>query len=356
MPQLIPKGITREHVLKALAELDAGVAHPFGEPTAYDLVHEEKSYPPKAVIGLAARHLLGRMLQPYEFSSGVGPGQAVHVLRKLKFNVVRRTLPLVLNQYRETSSYADIVGQRYHFPNRYLSAFSSLPVPFIYYEPREGGQQVYFGAGIVRSVVADTEDDGHSYADLDNYTPFSIPLDFYAGPRGSSWEKAKTMRNSVRTISAELFAVMISAAGVSLPSPGTAQEHLYEQKLEQQWEDVKNRHGAPEKRLKRRILESYERPSWITNHVKATRGDTCQLCGQRGFLKRDGKRYCEVHHLLHLAEDPPVEALAPEYLVVLCATCHRRMHYADVSTPVRIPTGWTIAIGGETIVFITSAV
>ena len=91
MPQSIPAGLTREHVHKALVELDAGVGHPFGDPTAYDLVHDGKSYPPKAVIGLAARHLIGRILRPDEFSSGVAPGQAVFVLRELGFNVVKMT-------------------------------------------------------------------------------------------------------------------------------------------------------------------------------------------------------------------------------------------------------------------------
>ena len=53
MPQSIPKGLTREHVLRALADLDAGVEHRFGAPTGFELVHEGKRYPPKAVIGLA---------------------------------------------------------------------------------------------------------------------------------------------------------------------------------------------------------------------------------------------------------------------------------------------------------------
>ena len=55
MPQSIPKGLTREHVLRALADLDAGIDHPFGAPTGYELVHDGKRYPPKAVIGLAYR-------------------------------------------------------------------------------------------------------------------------------------------------------------------------------------------------------------------------------------------------------------------------------------------------------------
>jgi hypothetical protein len=40
MPQSIPAGLTSEHVLRALADLDAGVEHPFGAPTGYELVHE----------------------------------------------------------------------------------------------------------------------------------------------------------------------------------------------------------------------------------------------------------------------------------------------------------------------------
>jgi hypothetical protein len=90
VPQSIPPGLTREHVLKALADLDAGTVHPFGPPTGYELVYESKRYPPKAVIGLACRHLLGRLLQPEDFSGGEAPGQANFVLRKLGFTVVKK--------------------------------------------------------------------------------------------------------------------------------------------------------------------------------------------------------------------------------------------------------------------------
>jgi hypothetical protein len=90
MPQSIPKGLTRECVLQALADLDAGIEHPFGPPTGYELVHEGRRYPPKTVIGLACRSLLGRILRPEEFSGGEAPGQANFVLRELGFMVVRK--------------------------------------------------------------------------------------------------------------------------------------------------------------------------------------------------------------------------------------------------------------------------
>ncbi len=93
MPQSIPAGMTRTHVLQALADLDAGVDHPFGQPMGYELLHEGKRYPPKAVIGLACRYSLGRMLLPEEFSGGEAPGQANFVLRKLGFTVVQKGEP-----------------------------------------------------------------------------------------------------------------------------------------------------------------------------------------------------------------------------------------------------------------------
>jgi hypothetical protein len=88
MPLSIPKGLTREYVLRAIAELDAGIEHSFGPPTGYELVHEGKRYAPRAVIGPACRSLLGRVLLPQEFSGGEALGQANYVLRQLGFTVL----------------------------------------------------------------------------------------------------------------------------------------------------------------------------------------------------------------------------------------------------------------------------
>lgn len=87
MPQAIPAGLTREHVLRAIANLDSGVDHSFGNPTGYELVYEQRRYAPKAVIGLACQYSIGRMLQPEEFSGGEAAGQANFVLRELGFTV-----------------------------------------------------------------------------------------------------------------------------------------------------------------------------------------------------------------------------------------------------------------------------
>ena len=90
MPQAIPAGLTRDHVLRTLADLDAGLVHPFGAATGYELVHEGRRYAPKAVVGTACRYSLGRMLLPEEFSGGEAPGQANFVLRRLGFKVLKK--------------------------------------------------------------------------------------------------------------------------------------------------------------------------------------------------------------------------------------------------------------------------
>jgi hypothetical protein len=90
MPKSIPEGLTQQHVLSALSDLDSGVDAPFGPATGYELVHDGKRYAPKAVIGLAFKHLTGQILAHGEFSGGEAPGQANYVLRDLGFDVVAK--------------------------------------------------------------------------------------------------------------------------------------------------------------------------------------------------------------------------------------------------------------------------
>ena len=80
----IPRGITRQDVLDALASLDRDEPHLFGESTGYDLVEGGKHYPPKAVLGLAARRLLQQPLGPYDFKGG-DKSECFRVLRGLGF-------------------------------------------------------------------------------------------------------------------------------------------------------------------------------------------------------------------------------------------------------------------------------
>lgn len=67
----IPVGITRQDVLKALRDLDAGAKPKHRRAsTRYDLVHEGRRYAPKAVISMAARRLNRNKTLVAPFSGG----------------------------------------------------------------------------------------------------------------------------------------------------------------------------------------------------------------------------------------------------------------------------------------------
>jgi hypothetical protein len=59
--------ITREDIQEAIAALEQGEVHAFGPSTFYDALEGDRRYPPKAVVGLAARRVIGRPLRPDEF-------------------------------------------------------------------------------------------------------------------------------------------------------------------------------------------------------------------------------------------------------------------------------------------------
>ena len=88
--QGIPDGITREDVEQAIKDFESGVENGFGPSTTYDLISGGRRYPPKAILGLAARRVAGRTLGPNEFSGG-DDSRCFKVLRGLGFEIVEKS-------------------------------------------------------------------------------------------------------------------------------------------------------------------------------------------------------------------------------------------------------------------------
>jgi hypothetical protein len=82
--------ITREDIEEAIAALDRGEPHAFGPSTFYDLLLGGRRYPPKAILGLAARRVFGRVLRPDEFSGGE-ESWAFRLFRERGFEVVKKS-------------------------------------------------------------------------------------------------------------------------------------------------------------------------------------------------------------------------------------------------------------------------
>jgi hypothetical protein len=86
--------VTRTEVVRAMRDYDRlgperfFAAHGFGPTTTYDLVWDDRRYPPKAILGTAYELATGQRLDSGDFEGG--KAGAVKVLGKLGFDVQRR--------------------------------------------------------------------------------------------------------------------------------------------------------------------------------------------------------------------------------------------------------------------------
>lgn len=106
--------------------------------------------------------------------------------------------------------------------------------------------------------------------------------------------------------------------------------------------DLKYR-NTPE--FKETVVELIQRPSLLSSAVKEKYGYKCMICGYPGFLKKDGEKYAEVHHMIELNKKAP-ETLQSWNLLVVCPLCHKKLHYADVKSDFLDP-GWKIVIDNQ---------
>ena len=86
--------VTRDDVLRAIQEYDQlgpeafFSEHGFAPTTTYDLVWDDRRYPPKAILGTAYEFATGQRLAAGDFEGG--KTGAVRVLGKLGFTVEAR--------------------------------------------------------------------------------------------------------------------------------------------------------------------------------------------------------------------------------------------------------------------------
>lgn len=73
------------------------------------------------------------------------------------------------------------------------------------------------------------------------------------------------------------------------------------------------------------LVRRRERDQEPIARLKRRYDHTCQVCSRPGFETRQGDRYAEVHHIVRLADGG---ADADTNMLVVCALCHRELHFA----------------------------
>lgn len=71
---------------------------------------------------------------------------------------------------------------------------------------------------------------------------------------------------------------------------------------------------------------TYLRDPKVRSAVLARAAGRCEFCGEEGFLKIDGGRYLETHHVIALANDGADKVTN---VIALCPDDHRRAHFSQ---------------------------
>jgi predicted restriction endonuclease len=69
---------------------------------------------------------------------------------------------------------------------------------------------------------------------------------------------------------------------------------------------------------------TYKRDAKVREAVLKRADGRCEFCGELGFLKLDGTRYLESHHVIALANDGEDRVTN---VIALCPNDHRRAHF-----------------------------
>jgi len=108
------------------------------------------------------------------------------------------------------------------------------------------------------------------------------------------------------------------------------------------------RDAAPQHQHK--VSEQVARPGMVTEYLKQLHNYVCQLCQAPGFRKRNGSLYAEAHHIIELHHLIP-GSYCSDNIVIVCPTCHRKLHYASVSYSLNHNNEVSVVINGKTFSF-----
>jgi hypothetical protein len=344
----IPDGITRGDILQGIAEFNAGVAHEFAESTSYDLLHNGKRYPPKAVLGLAAKRLLGAPLRPRDFSGGL-KSKCFRMLEGAGFQIVPK---------RDFQAWMLQGNPDYFDIDRYLSEFDYVywGVPAtVHHREMAVGDPVFFwrargksksvagliGTGVIVEPCTDKDEVRH---------PEFIDPEV-ATEKGTLWNQDQNEKARVK-VGVRVSEVRLLPEDGMLPRHDLAEDPILRKlkvitvRTASTFRVSQEEHGElaalwggvaeltteqtfSDGALNRLMTTRYERNPRAREACLKHWGFTCQACGMSfgGSYGSIADGFIHVHHrkpLSEIGEEYQVDPLLD--LIPLCPNCHAVAH------------------------------
>jgi len=179
------KDIQREHVLKALDEINRTGVPPDARSTTYDLIEGQHRYPPKLVLSIASKYASGVEFDRSLFSGGEA-SPAFALLRKLNFHIERKDfVESLINRFLKQAEAADDLSTK-TYPKTYRGlqvavgfgqgTFNKIPwISFLGYGQKtsEGIYPVYLfyretGALILAYGISETKPPAHEWKNTED--------------------------------------------------------------------------------------------------------------------------------------------------------------------------------------------
>lgn len=343
----IPDGITRDDVLGAIRDLSEGtVAHEFHDSERYDLVFEGKRFAPKAVLGVAAQRVAGRILRPSDFSGGES-SKCFRVLRELGFSVELKEARSdskavsfeVGREYNRRSEIHGVYGGQERggiaTPKDYAAIFlftADRGEAFGYEDHfREDGVFLYTGEGqqgdmeFKRGNLAlrDSEKDGRSIYLFEEVRKGVVRFVGNCRYLGHHHEDRSDSEGSLRraiVFELELVVERDSTTIHSETATTVAERSATLDQLREAAMSVAPASTEP----KVRLANVHYRAEAVKRYVLKRSEGRCEGCKEEApFKNRRGQPYLEPHHTTRRADGGPD---SPSHVIALCPNCHRRVH------------------------------
>lgn len=245
---------------------------------------------------------------------------------------------IVLSQRIDIKSdYDDVPFSFYHFPKQYRNMIHPGD-RFVYYQGDRWKKEhrYYFGCGVIGKVSAAANNT--FYADIVDGMSFLQKVPIYR-PEGNFYESLDysdvrkkpnpPWQSSIRPLSETAFSAILAAANVDASSMHViSQIEAFSNAID----TLKTLNALyaglkPEIRAKR-ITNHLDRGDSVARALKQLLGSQCQICGWKGFKKRDDTEFIEAHHLVQISERH-ADSLCTENIILVCPNCHREIHYGE---------------------------
>ena len=351
MAKNIPDDITTDDVLDAIkVYLDGSVAHGFHESEKYDLLHDGKRYPPKAILGIAARRSAGHVLVPSDFSGGEG-SPCFRILRRCGFTISLK------------GGYSEPEKTYLYTWNPSKWEWIDLPDAIAATEKGEG-YEMYWSCGITKSISKnerfllmrlgvdpkgivgggdicsapyelahwnqEKKAKGQTALRTDvRFTALaSRPLVTLDELERSYPDVSWTPQNGGVSVPEEIAAEILKIIEGDMTAPETDSKKLEQKVRRLRMAPLINRpEGVKSPKKVTRTTEQFERDTSVRAWVLEAAKGKCELCGSDApFVDDAGLPFLEVHHIIPLADNgKDVVANA----AALCPNCHRKCHYSS---------------------------